>query len=271
MELLVKAFADEDEERAVPEYYHENALHVQQLCLATEAIPFTILAAFDDNKYQGQMEISVKSIEKTFHTEKDKIRHPLKPVLWSANNFGKVSFCPPCAIAETSFEEGAGVTLVPGGATQKFRALLKVLDSAATTARADEATPAVRCSRKVCCALRGSADETTYKLNSVGSIEFATRLCSPRKNEMLHAIVSWRTKTDLVLQALCNTDEAEAADFKEFFSIEVKINKAIHDDSNQSRVQFSEESTPTKKHKEAMDAAGLLATPEPWAKRSRSE
>ena len=86
---------------------------------------------------------------------------------------------------------------------------------------------------------------------------------------MLHAIVSWRSKKDLVLLALCNTDEAEAADFKEFFSKEVKINKAIHEDS--TPIQFSEESTPTKKHKEAMDAAGQLATPEPWAKRSRSE
>ena len=137
--------------------------------------------------------------------------------------------------------------------------------------RVDDASPAVRCSRKVCCALRGSADETTYKLNSVGSIDFATRLCTPRKDEILHAIVSWRSKKDLVLLAFCSTDDADAADFKEFFAQEVQINKAIHEGTNQSRVHFSEESTPTKKHKEAMDAAGQLATPEPWAKRSRSE
>ena len=72
MEFLVKTFADGDDEREAPEYYHESAVHVQQLSLATEAIPCTILAAFDDNQYKDQIEISVKALERTFHTEKDK-------------------------------------------------------------------------------------------------------------------------------------------------------------------------------------------------------
>ena len=127
-------------------------------------------------------------------------------------------------MSDVSFEEGAGVTLVPGGGTKKFRALLRVLDTQATTKRESDGSPVVRCSRKVCCALRPEGDDISFTLSSVGPIDFATRLCTPRKDEILHAIVSWRSKKDLVLLAFCSIDSTEAVAFKE---IERKLRKDL--------------------------------------------
>ena len=55
LEYLVKVFADGDSEKEDPQYYHENAARVEQLMLATEAMPCTILVAFEENSYQKKM------------------------------------------------------------------------------------------------------------------------------------------------------------------------------------------------------------------------
>ena len=273
MEFLVKIFADGDSEKEHPMYYHDNEAHVEELSLATEAMPCTILATLEENKYQEKMEISLKVVAQTFHAEKTKVRHPFKPILRCAQGLGRTSFSPACAMADTSFEEGAGVTLVPGGVTQKFRALLTVLDKQATTERLDDASPAVRCSRKVCCALRKEADETTYMLSSVGPIDFATRLHAPRKGETLHAVVSWRGKKDLALLTfIIAADTPEnAVPFKEFFVMETQLNKDFFASEAGLGLQLADGDTPSKKHQQVIDAARILATPESWVKRQRCE
>ena len=276
MEPLVTFFADGDDTKSKPAYYHEDAAHVEELSMTIEAMPCTVLVALEENSYKENIEISLKAVEQTFSSELSKIRHPLKPILRCALKLRTTSITPPCLVADTSFEAGAGVTLVPGGTAQKFRALLTVLDKQATTERLDDASPAVRCTRKVCCALQREDDATTYVLSSVGPINFATRLHAPRKGETLHAIVSWRSATELALLAFMTPGDgaegaAGAADFKTFFATEARLNKTFHVEPTRWGVQFADGDTPSKKHKEAIDAARKLATPEPWAKRNRCE
>jgi hypothetical protein len=279
MDSLVKLYADGDADKEKPSYYHEEPVHVEELSMAVEAMPCTVLLAFETNSYTTKIEVSVKAVERTFSAKQEEIRHPLKPILRCGQTTGRSFICPACAVADTSFEEGAGVTLVPGGTAQKFRALLTVLDKQATTeraedaTRADDASAAVRCSRKVSCALKDEADTTTYIINSVGPINFATRLLTPRKGELLHAIVSWRSKTQLALLAFVSAADTEedAAAFRDFFATEVQLIKASLEEPTKSVVEFEAGTTPSKKHKEAMDAARQLATPEPWAKRNRTE
>ena len=199
-------------------------------------------------------------------SRRGRIAHPFTPILRCEEVLGGIPFCPPCAMSDVSFEEGAGVTLVPGGGTKKFRALLRVLDAQATIKRESDGSPVVRCSRKVCCALRPEGDDISFTLSSVGPIDFATRLTSPRKNELLHTIVSWRSKEDLTLLAFF----AVAAEFKDFFLMEADLNKKFFAEGAGSGLQPAvENTTPSRRHSEAMECAGRLATPEPWSKRQR--
>ena len=276
MAAFARKFADGEAAKAEPEYYHEQADRVEELSAAMEATPFTILLAFEENSYREQIEISLKAAEETFDVDKQKIRHPLKPILRFSQNFGKTSVCPACAVEDTSLEEGAGVTLIPGGTTQKFRALLTVEDKQATTVRESEQSPAVRCSRKVSCAIGAKAEGATYKLVAVGTIDFATRLHGPRKGETLHAIVSRRKDNELAVLAFASAGDnpESAAAFKEFFVKEAQLNKEYHAQPQKAQTDSIPESeawTPSKKHKAAIESAKLLTTPEPWAKRNRFE
>ena len=216
-------------------------------------MPCTVLATLEENSYQETMEISVRGVRPTYHAERAKIAHPFKPILRCAEGLGRTPFCPPCAMSDVSFEEGAGVTLVPGGGTKKFRALLRVLDAQATIKRESDGSPVVRCSRKVCCALRPEGDDISYTLSSVGPIDFATRLTSPRKNEFLHAIVSWRSKEDLTLLSFSTVAE----DFKVFFLMAAELNKKFVTEGAGTGLQPAEENTTPSRR------------PEPWSKRQR--
>ena len=71
---LVSVFADGDAEKENPGYYHENPARVEQLVLATESVPLTILAALEENSYLEKTEVCVKAIEQTFHADPAKIR-----------------------------------------------------------------------------------------------------------------------------------------------------------------------------------------------------
>ena len=282
MNTVVAIYADGDETKMHGSHYHGNTDNVQDLSMAVEAIPFTILAALEENTYTTGLELSIKAIEPSFHIQPERIRHPLKAVLRSEDKlhaFGKTFGCPPCALADTKFEEGAGVVVVPGGTTQMFRALLIVTDKQGTTeptettARTEEASPAVRCRRKVTCALQETAEPVTHILQSVGSLSFATKLLQPRKGEILHAIVTWRSQAELTLIAFATAadKEADAQLFKQFFAKEVEIANMQETLSPVNIVRFGEEDTPCKKHKEAITAAEGLVTPEQWSKRMRAE
>ena len=118
MKSLVDIYADGDEEKQKPEYFHDQLTRVEDLRMAIEAIPFTILVTFSGNDYKEEIELSVKAIEKTFHGDPALIRHPRKPILRCTDNRGEKPFCPPCLVAETAFEEGAGVIKIPGGVSQ---------------------------------------------------------------------------------------------------------------------------------------------------------
>ena len=103
-------------------------------------------------------------------------------------------------------------------------------------------------------------------------MDFATRLHSPRKGDMIHALVSRRSETELSLLAFLPAEEVstDTEAFLGFFETEVQLNRSACDVHNKGNIQLAYELTPTRKHKQAMEAARILATPEPWAKRSRT-
>ena len=78
---IVEIFADGDEGKLQPAYYHENAVSVEDLRMAIEAIPFTVLLTFADSEYSERIEISIKAADRTFHASKSLLRHPRKAIL----------------------------------------------------------------------------------------------------------------------------------------------------------------------------------------------
>ena len=56
---MVEIFADGDDDKLLPEYYHENAANVEDLRISIEAIPFTVLLTFSDSDYSESIEINI--------------------------------------------------------------------------------------------------------------------------------------------------------------------------------------------------------------------
>ena len=221
LKSLVDIYAEGDEEKQKPEYFHDQLTHVEDLRMSIEAIPFTILVTFSDSEYKEEIELSVKAIEKTFHGDPELIRHPRKPILRCTDNRGEKPFCPPCLVGDTAFEEGAGVIKVPGGVSQKFRALLTITDKPTRIEKDnDDSSPVVRCIRKVQCFSSTNEIDPFYTLAVEGPINAATQLLVPRKGDVISALVTWRSAKELTLLSYAPVVEqgAELKALENFFS-----------------------------------------------------
>ena len=176
MAALVAHVAEDDPEKAA-EYYHEQPGRVEDLMLAMAAMPYTLMLSFEDSDFSDSIEAHVQLAEPTFESGKDAF-HPLKPYLRSLTDAAR---CPPCMLADTTFNQGAGVTLVPGGSVMCFRALLEVFDKPQSMQRETDTSPALRVTRKVQCALRAQSDAEPLALVQNGPIELVSRLVGPKK------------------------------------------------------------------------------------------
>ena len=130
-------------------------------------------------------------------------------------------------------EGWAGVSLVPGGSADSFRALLVISDNNPPAEREAAGSPAVRVTRKVACAISGkSPGEANFSLTQSGPINVVTRLLLPRKGEHIHAVVSWRSSSSLTL--LCFTpapvDSEPLCQYINFFTVEAKLQVAGYTD-----------------------------------------
>ena len=202
MQSLVDIFADGENEKQDPIYFHNNSNHMEDLRMTLEAIPFTLLLSFVDSEYNERIEVSIRAVEKTFHADSSLLRHPRKPILRCTESCGLTSFCPPCLVADTSFEEGAGLIKIPGGTSQKFRTLLTIRDNPPRVeSGSDDNSPVVRCARKVQCSLHDTVTDLSYVLAIEGPINVATQLIAPRKGDVVFAVVTWRSTNELTLLA----------------------------------------------------------------------
>ena len=269
MKSLVHIYADGEEEKQKPEFFHDQLDHVEDLRLSIEAMPFTLLVTFNDSEYREEIELNVNAIEKTFHVDPTLIRHPRKPILRCIDNLGEKPFCPPCLVEDTAFEEGAGVTKVPGGVSEKFRTLVTIADRPTRVEKDNnDSSPVVRCTRRVQCCLSNKETDPFYTLAVEGPINVANRLLLPRKGEVISALVTWRSAKELTLLSYAPAMEkgAELDAFKKFFLEEVNFYKG-----ESKSISLAIDSTPTKRQFEATKASKMLATPEPWSKRNRKE
>ena len=178
-------------------------------------------------------------------------------------------YAPPCALADTSFDLGAGIAVVLGGSAASFRVLLDIADHPPKPERESDTSPAVRVTRKVLCALRRDDDKTVHNLTQLGPINIATRLLGPRKGERIHAIVSRRSADGLTLLGF-TAAPTESQAYLEVFAAETKLHKQHRSDPTTATLTVTADQTPLKKQSAAIDASKVLATPEPWAKRART-
>ena len=174
-------------------------------------------------------------------------------------------------MADTAFEEGAGVVKVPGGVAQKFRALLVIVDRQSPIERKeDENSPLLRCARKVQCCSSAKETDPSYILAVEGPINVATQLLTPRKGDVFSALVTWRSTKEMTLLSLAPVTEqgTDLEALKKFFVEEVNFYK---DDSKAKVISMPEEATPTKRHLAAIQESSKVTTPETWIKRNRTD
>jgi hypothetical protein len=250
-----------------PEYYHDHPERVEALMGFLAALPVTVLISFQDSQYNNSIELLVRMAEHTFHANPKLVRHPLKPILRTSVD---LPTCPPCTVADTSFDAGSGLAVVPGGGADSFRVLVRVVDKPPTAERESEASPAVRVTRKVVCVFSPSQSTQPVNVTFSGPINVATKFLSPRKGEVIHALVSWRCGDALTLLSFCETpsDAAEYDAYQLLFQKEVDLHKGIDD---AKLYQDEKHLTPVSKHRAVMSEAQRAATPEPWSKRMRKD
>ena len=108
--------------------------------------------------------MNIKAAERTFHASKSLLRRPGKAILRLKENQGATPFCP-CLVAETPFDEGAGVVVIPGGTAPKSQTLLQIADKPSKVERGScDNSPMVRCARKAKCGVQGTDADPSYNL-----------------------------------------------------------------------------------------------------------
>ena len=263
---MAKLFAGDEQEKSKPEYFHENGDHVSEILEFLGARPFTALVSFEEDSYNARNTGMLRHLAPTYQGGNNAPRHPLKPILRCA---GPWPSCPPCRVSDTTFDDGSGVCIVPGGGVVSFRALVVVKDTTGTTSRESEVSPVVKVTRKMQCLLGGDAAKT-LNVTVAGALEHATKLQQPRKNEVLLVIVSWRSETELSLLAWSEVDKEEQASISAHFAKECDVHAAMFGAS--STTPLSEEDlqcSPKSLRSTAISRSSQLTTPETFSKRAR--
>jgi len=256
VQSLVDIYADGDADRSKPDFY-DDPEHVEDLFMAVAAVPWTVRISFDDNAWSEATELTVQLAKPTF----DKLQgvmHPLKALVQFAVN---APHCPPCAVDDTKFEPGAGMTLIAGRVVQVFRALLEIMDQP-PVARRGETPTTVRVTRRCVCALRGNEASTTYNLEQTAGLEVVTRLLTVPKQTYIHALVSWRGKTGLCLNGFWALDTTEVTKFRQFFRNEATLYLAMSSASSDKLAAASDE-TPLRIASHASNAS-VSTDRQPW-------
>ena len=80
MSMLATMFADGEEEKERPEYYHERPENTEALFASIAASLMTVLVSFEDSSYSDSIEAQLRGCRATINKDK-KPDHPLKPFL----------------------------------------------------------------------------------------------------------------------------------------------------------------------------------------------
>ena len=221
-------------------------------------MPFTILLTFENNEWLGGVSVVVRKIAPTFDATLG-CSHPLKPLPHVLND---TPSCPPSAIADTKFNAGAGLTMVPSGGVASCRVLLEFTDKPKGAERTpDSAT--LRVTRQCVCGIRAASDATIYPVAQNGPLEETSRLLQIKKGEFAHAIVAWRSADILSLISFHPIEKAQVDEYRKFFK-KVEIHTAMFDTAGTHRLELpnmNQGGTPIRVHKLAADASTEAATP----------
>ena len=216
-ESAVEVFAEGSPTKMEPAYY-SDAENRMDLALFLAAFPFTVRLTFSENDYTGRMELIIQSMSPTFD-ETNGVKHPLKPVIWfEASPAG----CPPCKVADTTFNGGVGLTILYGKGISTFRVLLELFDTPKGARRGNNADT-VKVTRECVCALRGQDDGTMYTILQNAPLEVATRFLQVGKNAYIHAIVARRSGDSLTLLDFWPVPPSRVTKFRQFFEREVSV------------------------------------------------
>jgi hypothetical protein len=174
-------------------------------------------------------------------------------------------------MSTTSFEMGAGVSIVPGGSVPSFRVLLQITDNPTIAERPSDNSPAVRVTRKVKCTMADAKDAQVYTLAQLGPMLVTTQLLVPQKGEFIHAIASWRNEAFLTLLSFTRILDNEKEEYRTMFKAEVGAWVESFDSPETSTSGIDSELTPIRRIRAAELLSAALCSPEPWAKRTRLE
>ena len=114
-----------------------------------------------------------------------------------------------------------------------FRALVVLKDATGTTKRESELSPVVKVTRKMQCVFAREVP-TSLDVTVAGTLDHATKLQQPRKNEVLLAIVSWRSEKELSLLAWSEVNQDEKDFTIENFAKECDLHAVMFGTSSTS-------------------------------------
>ena len=128
------------------------------------AVPFTVALTVDSREGAAPFEATARLATPTFDTAR--VKYPLQPLV----RFPEQGYvCPPCKVAETNFNAGVGLPMVPGGGTNVFGVLLEIIDEPEGAKRSEDGLM-LKVIRRSICAFRGSDDATQHVLSQHGPL-----------------------------------------------------------------------------------------------------
>ena len=179
------------------------------------AVPLTVRLSVDADPWSERMQATVHLVQKTYEPGSDQtqisVSHPMKNSVRLASTEGS---CPPCELADSSYDEALGLTVIDGVALQCFRGLVKVCDPPPES-ESDEV------SRDICCAFDASKKFEMLARDDDGQM----RLRAIDQDAYVHAVLSWESEGKLSAAAFI-VIAGRAEGFKQFFKREVELQKA---------------------------------------------
>ena len=172
-------------------------------------------------------------------------------------------------MSTTSFEMGAGVSIVPGGSALSFGVLLQLKDKSTNAERPNENAPAVLVTRKVKCSIADASDSKVYTLSQLGPMLVTMQLLVPQKGEVIHAMVAWRSDDFLTLLSFSRILEDVKDEFRIFFKTEVGACVDSVDSRGTSTSGIDSDLTPIRRIQAAESLSAAICSPEPWSTRTR--
>ena len=207
--IRVYTQASGDTEHAAPADFSTDDM-ANKVASYISAVPFTARLTVTADGWTEALQATVQLLDPTFMPSG--VLHPLKPLVQTGPSSGA---CLPFRLADTSYDEGVGMTLAAGHAFESFRGFVQLVDDPVD----DVAEACVH--RKIRCACgTGTSEQDVEFSGEACQVELLGRAA---KDSHAHVLLAWRSGDAMSMIAFMPVQAEQQDAFRQFFEAEMKV------------------------------------------------